>query len=195
MAADVDADGIFIPANSIISGSWSKVGGGFVDRTHSALSNQFAHRVFGTPAYISATSPASLTEATLNGATVTVSLGGPTYASGVSASSFALVTSPAIAGLSISNVTGGASGSTSATLTLGFTGTSTPPLRSRCGCWPPRIREPGRRRSGHADVRVTVLANPTVAANPATLAEANLNGATLAVQFLAVQAQFFDRPQ
>ena len=34
----------------------------------------------------------SLTEATLNGATVTISLGGLTYASGVSASSFALVT-------------------------------------------------------------------------------------------------------
>ena len=50
----------------------------------------------------------SLTEATLNGATVTVSLGGLTFASGVSASSFALVTSPAIAGLSIATVTGGA---------------------------------------------------------------------------------------
>ena len=120
MAAD--ADGISIPANSVISGSWSKVGGGFVNRNHSALSNQSAHRVYGTPAYLSATGPASLTEATLNGATVTVSLGGLTYASGVSASSFALVTSPTIAGLSIANVTGGASGSTSATLTLGFTG-------------------------------------------------------------------------
>ena len=76
----------------------------------------------GSGAYVSATSPASLTEATLNGATVTFSLGGLTFASGVSASSFALVTSPAIAGLSVSNVTGGASGSTSATLTLGFTG-------------------------------------------------------------------------
>ena len=36
----------------------------------------------------------------------------------MSASSFALVTGPALSGLSISNVTGGASGSTSATLTL-----------------------------------------------------------------------------
>ena len=42
----------------------------------------------------------SLTEANLNGATVTVSLGGLTYASGVSASSFALVNSPVISGLS-----------------------------------------------------------------------------------------------
>ena len=119
VAADVDADGIAIPANSIIgSDNWSKVGGGFVDRSHGALSDQSAHRVFGAPAYISATNPASLTEANLNGATVTVSLGGLTFASGVSASSFQLVTSPAISGLSVSNVTGGASGSTSATLTL-----------------------------------------------------------------------------
>ena len=118
VAADVDADGISLPANSIIGGQWQRVGGGFLNFSHSALSNQSAHRVFGTPAYLSATNPASLTEATLNGATVTVSLGGPTFASGVSAFSFALVTSPAIAGLPISNVTGGASGSTSATLTL-----------------------------------------------------------------------------
>ena len=102
--------------------SWAKVGGGFLNHSHRALSNQSAHRVYGTPAYLSATNPASLTEATLNGATVTVSFGGLTFASGVSASSFALVTSPTIAGLSIANVTGGASGSTSATLTLGFTG-------------------------------------------------------------------------
>ena len=111
-----------IPANSVISGNWANIGGGFVNFSHSALSNQSAHRVFGAPAYISATNPASLTEATLNGTTVTVSLGGLTYASGVSASSFALVTNPTIAGLSIANVTGGASGCMSATLTLGFTG-------------------------------------------------------------------------
>ena len=76
----------------------------------------------GSGAYVSATNPAAPTEATLNGAAVTVSLGGLTFASGVSASSFALVTNPTITGLSIANVTGGASGSASATLTLGFTG-------------------------------------------------------------------------
>ena len=119
-AAAVDADGISIPANSvIISGaSWAKVGGGFLNFNHSALSNQSAHRVYGAPVYISATNPASLTEANLNGATVTVSLGGLTFASGVSASSFALVTNPTIAGLSIGNVAGGASGTRTATLTL-----------------------------------------------------------------------------
>ena len=86
---------------------------------NSALPNQSAHRVFGgSGAYVSATNPVALTESALNGGTVTVSLVGLTCASGVSASSFALVTSAAIAGLSISNVTGGASGSTAATLTL-----------------------------------------------------------------------------
>ena len=110
----LDIGGIAIPANSVISGSWSKIGGGFINFNHNVLSNQPAHRVYGAPAYLSATNPASLTEATLNGATVTVSLGGLTYASGVSASSFALVANPAIAGLSIGNVTG----ATTATLTL-----------------------------------------------------------------------------
>ena len=96
VAADVDADGITLPANSIIisGASWAKVGGGFLNFNHSALSSQSAHRVYGAPAYISATNPSSLTEANLNGATVTVSLGGLTYASGVSVSSFALVVSP-----------------------------------------------------------------------------------------------------
>ena len=66
-----------------------------------------------------ASNPATLTEANLNGATLTVTLpSGTTFASGVSASSFALVTNPTIAGLSIGNVTGGASGTRTATLTL-----------------------------------------------------------------------------
>ena len=66
-----------------------------------------------------ASNPSPLTEANLGGAALTLTLpSGATFASDVSASSFALVTNPAIAGLSISNITGGASGSTSATLTL-----------------------------------------------------------------------------
>ena len=63
--------------------------------------------------------PVPFTGANLDGATLTVTLpSGFTFAGGVSASSFALVTSPTIAGLSIGNVTGGASGATTATLTL-----------------------------------------------------------------------------
>ena len=79
-----------------------------------------------------AANPATLTEANLSGATLTVTLpSGTAFASGVSASSFELVTNPAIAGLSIGNVTGGASGATTATLTLatgagyGFSAAST----------------------------------------------------------------------
>ena len=59
-----------------------------------------------------ASSPATLAEGNLNGARLTVTLIGVTYASGVGASSFDLVTRPTINGLS----TGGASGATTATL-------------------------------------------------------------------------------
>ena len=65
-----------------------------------------------------ASSPTTLTEANLDGAMLTVTLAGVTYAAGVSATSFELVTSPTIAGLSINSITGGASGTTTATLTL-----------------------------------------------------------------------------
>ena len=66
-----------------------------------------------------ASNPTTLTEGNLDGATLTVTLpSGFTYAAGVSAASFELVTSPTIAGLSISGVTGGAAGTTAATLTL-----------------------------------------------------------------------------
>ena len=72
------------------------------------------------PAYIAATSPRALTEASLRGATVRVALNGIAFSDGVAASSFELVTD--IPGLSVSQVSGGAAGSGSATLTLAFTG-------------------------------------------------------------------------
>ena len=65
-----------------------------------------------------ASSPSPLTEANLNGASLTVTLIGATYASGVGASSFQLVTNPTIAGLSIGSVSAVTSGSTTATLSL-----------------------------------------------------------------------------
>ena len=66
-----------------------------------------------------ASNPTSLAEDNLDGATLTVTLpSGFTFAAGVTATSFELVTSPTIAGLSISTVTGGATGTTTATLTL-----------------------------------------------------------------------------
>ena len=77
----------------------------------------FQVTVFDSPTV--ASNPSTLTEANLDGARLTVTLpSGFTFASGVSASSFALATNPTIAGLSISNVTGGASGTRTATLTL-----------------------------------------------------------------------------
>ena len=65
-----------------------------------------------------ASSPSPLTEANLNGASLTVTLIGATYASGVGASSFQLVTNPTIAGLSVGSVSAVTSGSTTATLSL-----------------------------------------------------------------------------
>ena len=65
-----------------------------------------------------ASSPSPLAEANLHGAELAVTLIGVTYASGVSASSFQLVTAPAIPGLSIASVSGGAAGTAVATLTL-----------------------------------------------------------------------------
>ena len=59
-----------------------------------------------------------LTEGNLDGATLTVTLGGVTFAAGISAASFELVTNPTLAGLSISSITGGGTGETTATLTL-----------------------------------------------------------------------------
>ena len=82
-----------------------------------------------------ASSPGTLTEGNLGGARLTVTLIGVTFASGVDASSFELLTSPTIAGLSIGGLTGGASGSTMATLRLaagagyGFSAASTVSVR------------------------------------------------------------------
>ncbi len=73
-----------------------------------------------------ASNPTILTEDNLDGATLTVTLAGVTFAAGVTAASFELVTSPTIAGLSIGGVAGlsiggvagGAPGSATSTLTL-----------------------------------------------------------------------------
>ena len=67
------------------------------------------------------TAPTALAEATLNNAQVTVVLSGTTFASGVTASSFTLTTSPPLTGLSIATTTTVVAGATS-TLTLGYGG-------------------------------------------------------------------------
>ena len=122
VADDVDTDGIAIPANAIVvSGQpWRTAGSQFINLNNAALSSQAAHKVIGSTAYISATNPSPLTEASLNGATVTVALDGLTYASGVTDSDFLLATT--VQNLSIASVGSVSSGDTAATLTLAFTG-------------------------------------------------------------------------
>ena len=122
VADDVDTDGIGIPANAIVvSGQpWRTAGSAFINLNNAALSSQAAHKVIGSTAYISATNPSPLTEASLNGATVTVALDGLTYASGVTDSDFLLATT--VQNLSIASVGSVSSGDTTATLTLAFTG-------------------------------------------------------------------------
>ena len=71
-------------------------------------------------AAISSTDPAALTEGNLDGATLAVALTDTTFASGVAASHFALVTE--VPGVSVARVSGAAEGGRAATLTLAFTG-------------------------------------------------------------------------
>ena len=69
-----------------------------------------------------ASSTAPLSETNIHGAEITVTLGANhAFGSSVTTSSFELVTSPAVTGLSISSVSA-TSGARTATLTLGFTG-------------------------------------------------------------------------
>ena len=97
--------------------------------TQSADSASLTFSVTVTAGASLASSPATLTEGNLNGARLTVTLIGVTFATGVSASSFHLVTNPTIA--SIGSLTGGAAGMTAATLRLatgagyGFSAAST----------------------------------------------------------------------
>ena len=117
-AADYDADGVSIPANAIdtMGSNWLSVGSTPVPLNNAALGDQSAHQVIGASASISSTTPAALDSTVLDGATVTVELGGVTFGSGVTASSFELVT--AMSGVSISGVSSVTSGDTTATLTL-----------------------------------------------------------------------------
>ena len=149
---DFDADGIAIPANSIAAAGWLREGG-FINRNHRALSSQSAHKVVGSAASISATSPASLTEATLNTATVSVALTGATFGSGVLPSHFEVVST--IPGLTVSQVSGASSGSAAATLTLSFTGDFSVPATLA-------VRVKGAAHTGARDLTTaTVAVAPT----------------------------------
>ena len=120
VAADLDTDGISIPENSIAGNNWLTGGTGSIamNRNHPAVPAQPTHQVVGPAASITSTTPAVLTEANLNGATVavTVNVG---FESGVTTASFELVTT--MTGVTIDSVSSVSSGDTSATLTLAST--------------------------------------------------------------------------
>ena len=118
---DVDTDGISIPENSIFGQPWRISGqAAYIDRNHAALPAQASQRVYGAAnASIASTTPAALSSANLNGATIEVELGGSTFESGVTAASFELVTTAS--GVSIASVSSVSSGDTTATLTLATT--------------------------------------------------------------------------
>ena len=118
-ADDFDTDGVSIPATAVSGPTWGDSGGNLIDRNNAALPAQPAHKVIGSAASISSTSPAILHEGNLDNATVTVALTGVTFGSGVTASSFELVTT--MTGVTVNSVSSVSSGDTSATLTLAST--------------------------------------------------------------------------
>ena len=56
-AEDFDADGVSIPATAISGPTWGDSGGNLIDRNNAALPAQTAHRVVGSAASISSTTP------------------------------------------------------------------------------------------------------------------------------------------
>ena len=116
---DFDTDGVSIPQNSISGTEWRRGATNPIDRDHAALPAQAGQQVIGSAASISSTSPAILHENNLDTATVTVALTGVTFGSGVTASSFELVTT--MTGVTVNSVSSVSSGDTSATLTLAST--------------------------------------------------------------------------
>ena len=124
------------------------------------------------------TVPATLTEANLHGATVIVALARTSFASGVTKASFELITT--IPGLEISSISTVAEGDTQATLTLAFTGDFTGARTIAVKVSAAAHLEAGDLTTGTLSVAATPSA--TIAAtSPATLAESNLDGATLTV--------------
>ena len=119
VADDFDTDGVSIPATAVSGPTWGASGGGLIDRNNAALPAQADHKVIGSAASISSTSPALLNEHNINTADINVALTGVTFGSGVAASSFELVTT--ITGITVSSVSSVSSGDTSATLRLTLT--------------------------------------------------------------------------
>ena len=122
-ADDFDTDGVSIPANAVdrMGANWliSLSPLTYLIPNNAALPAQSAHKVIGSAASISSTTPAVLTEGNLNNATIAVALDGVTFESGVTTASFELVTT--ITGVTIDSVSSVSSGDSSATLTLAST--------------------------------------------------------------------------
>ena len=121
-AGEVDVDGISIPAHAITTNgaAWRTRGAAIINLNNAALPNQAAHKVIARAAYISATSPSPLVEASLDGATVTVGLDGVSFLNSATTSSFMPVTT--VPNVTITNAGSISAGDTSATLTLAQSG-------------------------------------------------------------------------
>src|SRR6185436_15917876 len=135
-------------------------------------------------AVIALTSPVSLTETNLNTATVTVDLTAGTYNGSLAAGNFSLATAPT--GTTIASVV--RNSATSATLTLAFDGTdfdanttlSVTVLQAAL------LTGTGPATTGTVAVTAVLEAGAVIAStNPASLSEANLNGATVTVDLTA----------
>ena len=185
-AADLDIDGISIPANSIVGRAWRQGGdaitGAILNRNHAALGAQSDHEVAGTAASITSTNPSLLHEGNLNGATLTVSLAGVAFGSGVTTASFQLVTT--MTGVSIASVSSVSSGDTTATLTL----SSTADISADATLAVRVLAAAHTGSSNLTSVAVTVVpvAASIASTNPSVLHEDNLGGATVTVALSGV---------
>ena len=120
---EVDANGISIPANALSGVSYRDGSFGTVNTNHAAVTDQSGHKVDGSTARLTGSTPGWLTWGSLNNARVEVTLNGVTFTSAAVLSHFTVVATPPISGLSVSGVSA-ASGGTIATVTLSYSGST-----------------------------------------------------------------------
>ena len=123
---DSDTDGISVVASALaLNGGTIRIRGGTTNATlglgSAAIANAASHKVNGSmvAARLSGSSPATLNQGNLRGATLSVTLANTTYAAGAHASHFTLTT--AVPGLTLYSV-GFNAGGTVATLRLHYDG-------------------------------------------------------------------------
>ena len=111
-------------------------------------------------------SPATLAEATLNGAMVTVALTNAAFEVGAGTGNFSLTTNPALAGLSVSALATVNAGDTSATLTLGYSGGNFDTLRT----FAVTVADSAHTLAGALTTgTVNIVPTPSVAVSPTSL--------------------------